>query len=116
MTAAAFVAGLSRLLWAISRPGEIGAAPSPLPPFRPLPAYNPTGGAADDLLNLLAWCVSAAGVAGLLVVGMLLTIQLNRGTPGESSDHFRGLVFVALGCVLGASAGPLVTFFGDLGL
>lgn len=45
-----------------------------------------------------------------------MAIQLNRGVPGEMSDHFRGAVFVAMGCVLGATAGPLVMFFGDLGL
>ncbi|MFY1682936.1 hypothetical protein [Micromonospora sp.] len=92
------------------------AAPSPLPAFQPPPPYNPAGGAADDLLNLLAWGVSAAGVAGLLILGISMAIQLNRGVPGEMSDHFRGAVFVAMGCVLGATAGPLVMFFGDLGL
>ncbi|MEU4569462.1 hypothetical protein [Micromonospora sp. NPDC023956] len=88
------------------------------PKFDPPPAYNPAGGnaSADALLNLLAWCVTAAGVAGLIIVGTMMALQLNRGMPGEESDHFRGLVFVAFACVLGASAGPLVTYFGDLGL
>lgn len=94
---------------------ELARAPVPSP-FVPPPAYTPVGGEAGELLGLLAWCVSAAGVAGLLIVGIQMAIQLNRGTPGEEAEYFRGLVVVALACVLGASAGPLVTFFGDLGL
>lgn len=93
---------------------ELARAPVPSP-FVPPPAYTPVG-EAGELLGLLAWCVTAAGVAGLLIVGIQMAVQLNRGTPGEGAEYFRGLVMVAFACVLGASAGPLVMFFGDLGL
>jgi hypothetical protein len=84
----------------------------------PIPTFNPLSGGSEamDLLNLIAWCVSAAGVGGLLIVGIQMAIQMNRGTPGEEADHFRGLVMVALACVVGATAGPVVQIFGDLGL
>ncbi|MEH1028381.1 hypothetical protein ACWD6L_14930 [Micromonospora profundi] len=84
-------------------------------PFVPPPGYTPVT-EANDLLGLLAWCVTAAAIAGLIIVGIQMALQLNRGTPGEGAEHFRGLAVVALACVLGASAGPLVSFFGDLGL
>ncbi|MFI9644105.1 hypothetical protein ACIG87_29315 [Micromonospora sp. NPDC051925] len=88
-----------------------------LPPVAPLPQYNPLdSGGLEPLLNLLAWSVTAASVAGLMIVGISMALQLNRGTPGEESEHFRGFTVVVLSCVLGASAGPLVTWFGDLGL
>ncbi|WP_327032155.1 hypothetical protein [Micromonospora ureilytica] len=89
----------------------------PMPSLAPLPQYNPLGsGGLEPLINLLAWGVSAASVAGLMIVGILMALQLNRGTPGEESDHFRGFTVVLFACVLGAGAGPLVTWFGDLGL
>ncbi|ASW57394.1 hypothetical protein CIK06_03360 [Plantactinospora sp. KBS50] len=62
------------------------------------------------LLNLLAWTVSAAAVAGLLVVGMNMALQFRRGDPGEFSEHSRGLLIVGGACVLGATAGPIVQF------
>ncbi|GAB3806222.1 hypothetical protein [Micromonospora zhanjiangensis] len=63
-----------------------------------------------SLLNLLAWCVSAAGVTGLLITGLNLAMQLRRGEPGEFGEHWRGLVMVGAACLLGAVAGPLVEF------
>ncbi|MCL6675315.1 hypothetical protein ACIRP3_11175 [Streptomyces sp. NPDC101209] len=77
--------------------------------------YTPPGG-AQTIINTLAWCVTAAGVFGLMVVGINMAIQLNRGEPGEGGAHFRGVFFVALACLVAATAGPLVAFLGDLSL
>lgn len=89
----------------------------PMPTIAPLPQYDPLrSGGLEPLLNLLAWAVTATSVAGLMIVGALMALQLNRGTPGEESEHFRGFTMVMFACVLGAGAGPLVTWFGDLGL
>ncbi|MGW3283884.1 hypothetical protein ACWDR3_04455 [Streptomyces sp. NPDC001002] len=79
------------------------------------PVYEPTW-EADYLINLLAWCATACGVAGLIIVGIQMSIQLNRGEPGEGASHFRGFFFVTLGCLVATSAGPLVSFLGDLRL
>ncbi|MDH6218457.1 hypothetical protein [Streptomyces pseudovenezuelae] len=71
---------------------------------------------AHDLINLLAWCATACGVAGLIIVGIQMSIQLNRGEPGEGASHFRGFFFVTLGCLVASTAGPLVESLGDLRL
>ncbi|MEU6201528.1 hypothetical protein [Streptomyces sp. NPDC047061] len=78
--------------------------------FVPTGTFSPKDYHADQLLSLLAWCVSAAAVAGVITVGMQLAFQLRRGEPGEGATYFRGLIFVIGACVLGATAGPLVTF------
>ncbi|GAB1693409.1 hypothetical protein KRM28CT15_52120 [Krasilnikovia sp. M28-CT-15] len=64
------------------------------------------------LLSLLAWCVSAAAVAGLIVTGINMALQMRRGEPGESSEHWRGFLYVGGACLLGLTAGPLVSFLG----
>jgi hypothetical protein len=74
------------------------------------------GADADFLLGLLAWCASAAGVAGTIITGTLLALQLRRGEPGEGSTYMRGLFFVFTGCILAATAGPIVKFLGPLTL
>ncbi|MFJ5261799.1 hypothetical protein ACIQAC_15200 [Streptomyces sp. NPDC088387] len=76
--------------------------------------FNPAS--AQPIINLLAWCASAAGVFGLLVVGINMSLQLRRGDPGEGGEHFRGIFFVALASLVATTAGPLVTFLGDLSL
>jgi len=78
-------------------------------------SYTPPGDAMT-IINLLMWCVSAGGVFGLIVVGINMAIQLNRGEPGEGGAHFRGVFFVTLGLLVASSAGPLVTALGDLSL
>lgn len=81
----------------------------PPPPSMPVVApYADTSGGLLNLLNLLAWCVSACAVVGLIVVGINMAVQLRRGDPGEMSEHWRGFATVIGGCVLGLSAGPLV--------
>ncbi|MFJ2163612.1 MULTISPECIES: hypothetical protein [unclassified Streptomyces] len=74
------------------------------------------GADADFLLGLLAWCASAAGVAGVLFTGILMAVQLHRGEHGEGASYLRGLFFVLAGCVLASTAGPIVQFLGPLGL
>jgi hypothetical protein len=68
------------------------------------------GGEAQTLLNMLAWLATAAGVFGLIVVGIYLAIQYYSGQPGSGGMYFKQLGFVALACVLAATAGPLVNF------
>ncbi|MEV7284063.1 hypothetical protein AB0O01_05760 [Streptomyces sp. NPDC093252] len=90
---------------------------------QPVPSasyFNPTlpkeAAASADILNTLAWCVSAAGVFGLMVVGMNMSLQLRRGDPGEGGEHFRGVFIIALACIVATTAGPLVSWLGDLTL
>ncbi|MFD3653502.1 hypothetical protein [Streptomyces sp. NPDC058620] len=78
-------------------------------PFSPGPE-------AGEVLGLLAWCASAAGVGGVITVGTLMALQLRSGRPGEGGEHFRGLFFVMLACVLASTAGPIVSSLGSLAL
>lgn len=68
-------------------------------------------GALTDKINLVlgiaAWGGTAAGVAGVLVTGSMMAISLKRG---ESSEHMSRLGMVLVGCVLVATAGPLIQF------
>jgi len=81
---------------------------------KPLKAFELNTGDPEDpgmrLLNLLAWSVTAAAVAGLIIVGANMSLQLRRGEPGEFSEHWRGLVLIGVSCVVGAAAGPIVEF------
>ncbi|MEU2339880.1 hypothetical protein ABZ608_41210 [Streptomyces sp. NPDC013172] len=74
------------------------------------------GADADSVLGILAWCASAAGVAGVIITGTLLALQLRHGVPGEGAEYMRGLFYVIVGCVLATTAGPIVQFLGPLGL
>ncbi|GGM14733.1 MULTISPECIES: hypothetical protein [Micromonospora] len=66
-----------------------------------------------DLLGLLAWAGTAAGVAGVLITGTMMAVSMKRG---ESSEHLSRLGLVLCGCILIATAGPLVSwFFGTSG-
>ncbi|MER5339346.1 hypothetical protein ABT030_03190 [Streptomyces mirabilis] len=74
----------------------------------------PTSGAPTELagkvklvLGILAWAGTAAGVCGVLVTGAMMAISVKRG---ESSEHMSRLGTVLGGCVLVATAGPLVQF------
>ncbi|MGP3925282.1 hypothetical protein [Streptomyces sp. 8N616] len=82
-------------------------------------AFDPgsvEGDPAEYLLGILAWCVSAAGVGGVIIVGTQMAIQLRRGEMGEGATYFRGLVIILGACVLAATAGPIVRFLGPLGI
>lgn len=61
----------------------------------------------DLVLGIAAWAGTAAGVAGVLVTGAMMAISVKRG---ESSEHMSRLGMVLGGCVLIATAGPLVQF------
>lgn len=97
---------------------SLAASPSqdPFLPDLDVAPYSPDSAGGYTILNILAWCVSASGVFGLLVVGIRMSLQLRRGEPGEGGDHFRGVFFVALACLIATTAGPLVEFLGDLSL
>ncbi len=64
-------------------------------------------GKVDLVLGIAAWAGTAAGVAGVLVTGAMMAIAMKRG---ESSEHMSRLGMVLGGCVLVATAGPLVQF------
>ncbi|MFJ8789969.1 hypothetical protein [Streptomyces sp. NPDC102462] len=75
---------------------------------------NPTREAPSELtdkvnivLGIAAWAGTAAGVAGVLITGAMMAISLKRG---ESSEHMSRLGMVLGGCVLVATAGPLISF------
>jgi ribose/xylose/arabinose/galactoside ABC-type transport system permease subunit len=61
----------------------------------------------DLVLGIVAWAGTAAGVAGVLVVGAMMAISVKRG---ESSEHMSRLGMVLGGCVLVSTAGPLINF------
>ncbi|MFD7996487.1 hypothetical protein [Streptomyces mexicanus] len=61
----------------------------------------------DTVLGIVAWAGTAAGVLGVLVTGAMMAVSLKRG---ESSEHMSRLGMVLGGCVLVATAGPLVDF------
>jgi hypothetical protein len=85
-----------------------------------VPQPDKGGDAPGDLvtfvrtaLNLLAWAGTAAGVVGILVTGAMMAISHKRG---ESSEHMSRLGMVLGGCILVATAGPIVSwFFGSGG-
>ncbi|GIJ48187.1 hypothetical protein Val02_50730 [Virgisporangium aliadipatigenens] len=88
----------------------LAASPPPvISNYSPLPE-------ADKLLNLLAWCSSAAGVAGLLLVGMNLALQFRRGEPGEGATYYRHGVIVVMACIIASAAGPIVEFAGPFNI
>lgn len=72
-------------------------------------AYTP-GDNIPNLLGLMAWCVSAAGVIGLLMIGARLASSLRYGAFNEQVEYLRqiGLVFGA--CLIATAAGPVIEF------
>ncbi|WP_405467389.1 hypothetical protein [Streptomyces griseoaurantiacus] len=87
-------------------------APPPPAPNGAVP--HPTGNApgeltskVDTVLGIVAWAGTAAGVLGVLVTGTMMAVSVKRG---ESSEHMSRLGMVIGGCVLVATAGPLVSF------
>ncbi|MET7457503.1 hypothetical protein ABZT03_37755 [Streptomyces sp. NPDC005574] len=91
----------------------LAAAPQPTGSGGPT-VPQPTSDAPEALttkvnlvLGILAWAGTAAGVCGVLVTGAMMAISVKRG---ESSEHMSRLGMVLGGCVLVATAGPLVQF------
>ncbi|MER8069084.1 hypothetical protein ABTZ59_12405 [Streptomyces sp. NPDC094034] len=77
--------------------------------------YGPSGNfdpapEAGLLLGNLAWLVTAAAVAGVIIIGVQMAMRLRAGEMGEGATYFRGIVFVLGSCVLVSTAGPLVNF------
>ncbi|KIF01414.1 hypothetical protein PL81_35575 [Streptomyces sp. RSD-27] len=64
-------------------------------------------GPLDQLLGWMAWLVSAAGILGVLIVGSRMAIALRSGNGDE---HLTQLATVLGACIIGATAGPIVTF------
>lgn len=65
-----------------------------------------------QLLTLMAWCVSAAAVVGLLLTGMTLASQLRRGALEERTEYTKQIAFVMAACLLATTAGPIVEALG----
>ncbi|WP_433533059.1 hypothetical protein ACQPYA_14240 [Micromonospora sp. CA-263727] len=61
-----------------------------------------------QLLSLMAWCVSAAAVCGLLITGATLASQLRRGALEERTEYTKHIAFVLAACLLATTAGPIV--------
>jgi len=61
-----------------------------------------------QLLNLMAWCVSAAAVLGLLVTGTTVAAQLRRGALEERTEYVRQITVVIMACLIATTAGPVV--------
>lgn len=61
----------------------------------------------DFVLGIMAWLVTAAGVAGLLIVGIRMAIAVRNG---DREEHVREFLMVMSACVLGSTAGPVVSF------
>ncbi|MDX3366094.1 hypothetical protein AB0D47_37155 [Streptomyces sp. NPDC048376] len=78
--------------------------------FAPAGEFDPTRHGGTELLGYLSWAVTAAAVAGLLIVGIQMAMQLRRGEMGEGATYYRGVVFVLGACIIGATAGPIVQF------
>ncbi|WP_229403236.1 hypothetical protein [Micromonospora okii] len=65
----------------------------------------------EQALGLVAWAGTAAGVLGVLLTGAVMAISHKRG---DSSEHMSRLGMVLGGCILVATAGPIVTWvFGS---
>ncbi|MFE0588399.1 hypothetical protein [Micromonospora echinospora] len=75
-------------------------------------APQPLKDLVGTLLNLVAWTGTAAGVAGVLITGVMMAISVKRG---ESSEHLSRLGLVLCGCILVAAAGPVAGFVFDGG-
>ncbi|MBO7934509.1 MULTISPECIES: hypothetical protein [Streptomyces] len=76
----------------------------------PQPARNAPGALTtkvNTVLGIAAWAGTAAGVAGVLITGAMMAVSLKRG---EGSEHMSRLGMVLGGCVLVATAGPLISF------
>ncbi len=76
-----------------------------------IPEYKPTLGAGQPvtgLLNLMAWCVSAAAVAGLIIIGMTMASRIRSGVFAERSEYLRQFITVLIACLIAATAGPII--------
>lgn len=77
--------------------------------YGPNGAFNPAS-QGSELLNILAWSVTAAAVAGLMIVGIQMSMRLRHGEMGEGATYYRGGVMIMCACIMGAAAKPLFTW------
>ncbi|MFH8470885.1 hypothetical protein [Streptomyces sp. NPDC017991] len=63
--------------------------------------------AVNKVLGIAGWAGTAAGVAGVIITGVMMAASIKRG---EASDHISRLGMVLGGCVLVATAGPTISF------
>ncbi|MGK3944970.1 hypothetical protein [Streptomyces sp. RP5T] len=77
--------------------------------YGPNGSFNP-GTPADELLGYFAWSVTAAAVAGLMIIGIQMSLRLRHGEMGEGATYYRGGFIIMGACVLGVSAGPLISW------
>jgi hypothetical protein len=73
-------------------------------------AYSPgtnVTGPLDKVLGYMAWFVTVAAVAGLLMIGSRMAISLRSG---EGQEHLTQFAVVMGACIIGATAGPIVAF------
>ncbi|SER74752.1 hypothetical protein SAMN04487983_102183 [Streptomyces sp. yr375] len=72
-------------------------------------AIDPTVTAPlDDVLALLSWLVTAAGVGGLLWLGASMALSVRSGQ--SVGDFMESFLMVMVACSLAVTAGPLVAF------
>ncbi|WP_433533060.1 hypothetical protein ACQPYA_14245 [Micromonospora sp. CA-263727] len=101
MSLSVILYSLRRIPMAVPQPSTDGDLPSNL------------AEKVEQALGLVAWAGTAAGVLGVLVTGAVMAISHKRG---ESSEHMSRLGMVLGGCILVATAGPIVTWvFGTGG-
>ncbi|WP_341720754.1 TrbC/VirB2 family protein [Micromonospora sp. FIMYZ51] len=101
----------------LARVSTLLAAPDPAGGGVPQPSINgtlPTGlsSKVQQVLGLVAWAGTAAGVVGVLITGAVMAISHKRG---ESSEHMSRLGMVLGGCILIAMAGPIVSWLFSAG-
>ncbi|MET8857624.1 hypothetical protein [Streptomyces sp. NPDC004579] len=73
----------------------------------PLAVDAKVTGQLDYVLGIIAWLVTAAGVAGLMMVGSRMALAVKSG---EFEEHLNQFLMVLGACVIGATAGPIVGF------
>lgn len=90
-------------------PQAAAVAPSPAPGRVPDPGAGVPPPGSEQFVTVLqwgAWLVTAACVAGVLVVAGTMAIRHRRGDGGAEAAG--GLAWVLFACVLVSSAGPVV--------
>ncbi|WP_232521191.1 hypothetical protein [Micromonospora phaseoli] len=66
--------------------------------------------AVSKLLDFMAWLVSAAAVAGVLITGATLASQLRRGALEERTEYMKHIALVLAACLIATTAGPLIAW------